>query len=57
MNKELQAKYVALMKEHVKNDDYDVSHKKADNLLCRLLQELGYSEVVEVYKKVGKWYE
>ena len=60
MNKKLQATYVALMKEQVVDSaggDYDITHKEADDLLCRLLQELGYSEVVEVYKKVGKWYE
>ena len=60
MNKKLQATYVALMKEQVVDSaggDYDITHKQADNLLCRLLQELGYGEVVEVYKTVGKWYE
>ena len=56
MNKKLQAKYVALMKEQTKNDDNETAHAEADDLLCRLLQELGYSEVVEVYEKVGKWY-
>ena len=56
MNKKLQAKYVALMKAQVENWDNEIAHVEADDLLCRLLQELGYSEVVEVYEKVGKWY-
>ena len=57
MNKKLKEKYISLMKEQVENGAIDISHQEADVLLCRLLQELGYSEVVEVYKKVGKWYE
>lgn len=59
MNKKLQAKYIALMKEQVVDSaggDYDITHKEADDLLCKLLQELGYSGVVDEFKKVGKWY-
>ena len=56
MNKKLQAKYVALMKAQVENWDNEIAHAEADDLLCKLLQELGYSEVVDEFKKVGKWY-
>ena len=32
------------------------SHVDADTLLCGLLKELGYSEVVDVYNGIKKWY-
>ena len=31
-------------------------HDEADNLLCDLLEELGYTEIVEMYGKLPKWY-
>ena len=31
-------------------------HDEADYLLCNLLEELGYTELVEVYRKLPKWY-
>jgi hypothetical protein len=34
-----------------------VGHRLADDILCRLLQSLGYADVVAEYNKVGKWYD
>lgn len=31
-------------------------HQEADDILCRLLRELGYVEVVDLYHQVPKWY-
>jgi hypothetical protein len=31
-------------------------HMEADDILCELLRQLGYLEVVEEYEKIGKWY-
>lgn len=33
------------------------THQAADNLLCLLLIELGYSDVIEAYQAIGKWYD
>ena len=49
---ELKDKYLSLMK--MLKDESD--HGEADNLLCNLLEELGYTEIVEVYGKLPKWY-
>lgn len=49
---ELKDKYLSLMK--MLKDESD--HGEADNLLCDLLEELGYTEIVEVYGKLPKWY-
>lgn len=36
--------------------DAEEAHEEADELLCSLLAELGYNEIVEVYKGIKKWY-
>jgi hypothetical protein len=36
--------------------DIEVKHGDADDILCELLETLGYGDVVEEWKKVGKWY-
>ena len=52
----LTRKYVALMQDQVGGYDPEVAHGEADNLLCALLRELGFDEVVDLYEKVDKWY-
>lgn len=52
MNKELSDKYLEQLKTCTWEGDHDV----ADFILCELLKELGYTELVEIYKKVPKWY-
>jgi len=44
------------LKELQKIEDYEYSHYEADAILCRCLIKLGFNEIVEEYKKVGKWY-
>ncbi len=36
--------------------DTERGHVEADNILCELLKELGYSDVVEEFEKIDKWY-
>lgn len=36
--------------------DYERGHYEADRALCDLLTVLGYDEIVEAYRQVGKWY-
>lgn len=52
MNEELNEKYLMQMRE-LKSE---FEHDEADYLLCALLEELGYTELVEVYRKIPKWY-
>lgn len=46
--KELDEKYGGFDEERL--------HAHADGLLCELLAELGYNEVVEEFDKLDKWY-
>lgn len=36
--------------------DCEIAHIEADALLCELLRQLGYGDVVEAWEKVEKWY-
>lgn len=47
---------VEKMKECVNNGDTEVAHLDADNILCDVLTQLGYKELVDLYDKVKKWY-
>lgn len=49
---------VKLLNKLIYDDDGDkeFNHIKADNILCKLLVSLGYSDVVDTYKQIPKWY-
>ena len=36
--------------------DMEGAHDDADKILCKLLVQLGYSDVVDVYNSFDKWY-
>lgn len=36
--------------------DVESAHVDADQVLCDLLEALGYKQIVEEYDKVKKWY-
>lgn len=36
--------------------DPEAAHSIADRVLCDLLIDIGYADVVEAYRKVRKWY-
>jgi len=55
MNKE---KYKNKLKEIIKIGEYDPeeAHFRADKVLCEILKELGYGDIVELWEEVPKWY-
>lgn len=55
MDKELNEKYLKRMIE-CNNYEAEYGHIDADNILCELLTELGYKDIVEVFEKLDKWY-
>jgi hypothetical protein len=36
--------------------DREMAHVEADQLLCKLLIELGYKDVVDAWENIDKWY-
>lgn len=43
--------------KNLKNDDdTEVAHYRADEILKDILTKLGYDEIVMAYKEISKWY-
>lgn len=56
MDKELNDKYLSQMKELRYEDDTEHAHVVADEILCNLLDELGYKELVDAFDDLDRWY-
>ena len=44
------------LKERQQSDDKEVAHAEADDILCDLLDSMGYKDVVKEFRKIPKWY-
>lgn len=40
----------------IDEDDVEIAHTEADNILCEVLEHLGYTKLVKTWKKVPKHY-
>ena len=49
-------KYEDAMRQQINNDDTETAHLLADEILCDVLCELGYKNLVDLFYKVDKWY-
>jgi len=47
---------IKLLKTEQINSDTEQAHGEADDILCDLLNSLGYEDVVKEFKKIKKWY-
>lgn len=47
---------IRMLRVEQKSGDIEAAHSNADDIICLLLEELGYSDVVEEYHKIDKWY-
>lgn len=47
---------LAKLAECQKYGDTEIAHSDADDVLCALLNQLGYGDVVAEYHKVSKWF-
>ncbi len=47
---------IAQLKELQSNGDIESAHVTADKILCDLLKDLGYGDVVLEWESVEKWY-
>ena len=63
-NSELTAKVTFHSLEDVENEmeflandmDTEYGHRNADDLLCIMLREHGYDELVSIFENMKKWY-
>jgi len=44
------------LKKLVDNDDQEMAHVEADQILMDFLVSLGYEDIVNAYDEIGKWY-
>lgn len=52
----LKNEYKDKMLKAINNYDIEVGHCDCDDVLVALLLELGFDEIVEIYKTQDKWY-
>ena len=50
--KKLSDKYITQMK----NCTWEGDHEDADILICQFLEEIGYQDLADAYRKVPKWF-
>ena len=48
--------YLNLFKNNCTSGDIESNHAEADEILCNLLEELGYKKLVDEFRKLEKWY-
>jgi hypothetical protein len=53
---EIEAAALEQLNEQCFTWDTEMCHRIADDILCDVLKDLGYDELVARYKKVNKWY-
>lgn len=56
VNKKRSEEVVEKLKGLRLHSDIEDTHIKADKLLCDLLIQLGYKDVVDEFEKLSKWY-
>lgn len=56
MKREKRNEYLERMRDSAINGDYECAHSDADDILCEMLIELGYQDIIDLYNQVGKWY-
>jgi len=49
-------KYIEKLKQLQTSTDTEDAHSQADDVLCDLLVELTYTDIVAEWKKIDKWY-
>ena len=53
---ELEKNVLVELKNAKDESDTESAHADADDALCRFINGLGYSKVVDEYNKINKWY-
>lgn len=53
---EIKEKYIQKLVKAQESGDAECAHMDADDILCDLLEELGFSDVVNEFRKINKWY-
>jgi hypothetical protein len=49
-------KMLELHAKEIEDGDTETTHYEADELMCKVLTELGYGAGVEKFREIYKWY-
>ena len=52
----LSAQAINVLDKLSRNRDTEKAHYEADKVLCNLLNELGFEDVVNAWEKIDRWY-
>ena len=56
MHEKIRDEAIAALNKCVQDEDTECAHAEADGVLCNILVELGFQEVVDKYNEIDKWY-
>lgn len=57
LEKEFSAKgFTNEMRRIARENDTEMTHIYMDELMCKLLRELGYGDGVDIFEETNKWY-
>lgn len=56
MKDEVYKNLLRRMQELENSGDIESAHGLADDILCDLLTQLGYTDIIDAYDRVEKWY-
>lgn len=56
ISKEDEIKYLNQLQSLQTLRDTEVAHSEADDILCEILTEMGYNDIVKAYETINKWY-
>jgi len=45
-----------LLERNDNGDDEEQTHHEGDRLMCKVLTDLGYGEMVEAFRAMTRWY-
>lgn len=48
--------YENRLRDLIDSCDVESAHGEADDILCEILDDLGLSDIVALYKSIEKWY-
>lgn len=48
--------YTERMRKLANSDDIEGRHYGMDDLMCEILKEMGFNELVEIFNETEKWY-
>ena len=56
MDEKIRKLYLARLKTIAEETDIEDGHIEADQILCDILDMLGFDDIVEAYNSIEKWY-